>query len=122
MARERTLSLKEIQEMINDKKFLASNDDHFDDAMIDIVELPSDTVDDLSDREDLDDNSMDDEIPTDVPEHVEIHHEAREEEPKLGHAEQSTISGPEIIEQPPAKKKSYPWFHLGEKSRHKIPK
>ena len=73
--------------------------------MIDIVELPPDTVDDLSHREDLDDNSMDDEIPTDIPAHVEIHHEAREEEPtcKLGHAGPSTISGPEIIEPPPAK-------------------
>ena len=105
MARERTLSIKEIQEMINDEKFLASNDDDFDDTMIDIVELPPDTVDDLSDREDLDDNSMDDEIPTDVPGHVEIHHETREEEPKLGHAGPSTISVPEIIEPPPAKKR-----------------
>ena len=108
MARERTLSMKEIQEMINDEKFLASNDDDFDDIMIDIVELPPDTVDDLSDREDLDDNSMEDEIPTDVPGHVEIHHEAREEEPKLGHAGPSTISGPEIIEPPPAKKRKLP--------------
>ena len=80
--------------MINDEKFLASNDDDFDDTMIDIVELPPDTVDDFSDCKDLDDNRMDDEIPTNVPGHVEIHHEAREEEPKLDHAGPSTISGP----------------------------
>ena len=99
--------MKEIQEMINDEKFLANNDDDFDDTMIDIVELPPDTDDDLSDREDLDDNSMDNEIPTDVPGHVEIHHEAREE-PKVGHAGPSTILGPEIIEPPPAKKRKLP--------------
>ena len=67
--------------MINDEVFLSGESGELDDSMIDIVELPPDIVDDLSDREELDDNTMDDEVPADVPGHIEIHHAAQEETP-----------------------------------------
>ena len=52
--------------MINDKNFLAGDDNKLNDSMIDIVELPPDTVDGLLDHEELDDNNMDNEVPPGV--------------------------------------------------------
>ncbi|KAG8239716.1 hypothetical protein J437_LFUL019154 [Ladona fulva] len=51
---------------------------------IDIVELPPERVDEMSDNEDFDDNIIDDEEPSDVPEFVEIHHATGNNEPAIG--------------------------------------
>ena len=49
---------------------------------------------------------MDDEVPTDVPGHVEIHHATRNEKPnELDYAGPSKISNFEFVEAPPAKKR-----------------
>ncbi|GFQ84107.1 uncharacterized protein TNCT_202531, partial [Trichonephila clavata] len=46
---------------------------------IDIVELPPDRADDVSDLEDIDDNILEDTIPNDVPGSLEIHGGRRNE-------------------------------------------
>ena len=69
MTQQRTLSIKEIFEMITDKNFLDGDDDKLYDSKINIIKLPPDTIDKLSDREEFYYNNMDDEAPTDAPRH-----------------------------------------------------
>ena len=67
--------------------------------------IPLDTIDKLSDRKEFYDTNMDDEIPTDAPRPLEIHHAERKEEPNnLDHAGPSKIPSSNFIQAPPLKK------------------
>jgi hypothetical protein len=72
MARYKALSLKEVADIVSDPSFLNNNED-YDDFLIDIVEIPPNRVDEVSDNENIDDNLMNDYEPEDVLGHVEIH-------------------------------------------------
>ena len=67
MSRKEFCTLAELQEAIqNDSNFLQQFDDDECD-IIDVVELPPDNVDILTDEEDIDEYLLDVTIPTDVP-------------------------------------------------------
>ncbi|KAG8304108.1 hypothetical protein J6590_102349 [Homalodisca vitripennis] len=71
MPGRQVLKLNEIEELVNDPEFI----DYIDlESHIDIVQLPPDTVDDVSDLEEIDYSILDDTLPTDVPGKVELHY------------------------------------------------
>ena len=101
--------MKELFQMINDKNFLAVDDNKLNDSMIDIVELPPDTVDGLLDHEELDDNNMDNEVPPGVKRHAEIHHAAgKEESNELDHADPTKSQATSLLKHHRLKKESCP--------------
>lgn len=51
MARRHCLSLKEIQDYLQDPEFGASDLEDDDDSPIDVVEIPPESVDEVSDTE-----------------------------------------------------------------------
>lgn len=72
MGERQFLHLNEIEDLLNDPHFIESIDFQ-DETTIDIVQLPPDKVDEVSDQEDIDDNILDDTIPHDVPGLIELH-------------------------------------------------
>ncbi|KAK4881138.1 hypothetical protein RN001_004457 [Aquatica leii] len=65
------LTLKELEDYWDDEaNFEDINDDN---ATIDIVLLPPEQVDELSDLEELEENILEDTVPVDVPGTIEIH-------------------------------------------------
>lgn len=72
MAQRQFYHLYELEDLMNDPNFIDSID-FDDDNNIEIVQLPPDRVDQVSDNEDIDDNVMDDMLPRDVPGKVELH-------------------------------------------------
>lgn len=71
MGTRRFLSLRELEAILEDPAFF--EDDDNDSSPIDIVELPPDSVDNVSDEENIDDNVLEDTYSTDVPGAVELH-------------------------------------------------
>lgn len=74
MGTRKFLTLMEVEEMVNDPNFLNGDDDESE--TIDIVALPPENVDVVSDVEDIDENVLEDTQPKDVPGNVEIHSSA----------------------------------------------
>jgi len=70
MGTRQFLSLTQLEDMINDPNFF---DEDEPDAVVDIVELPPDNVDVVSDLEDFDEDVLEDTRPRDVPGRVEVH-------------------------------------------------
>ncbi|KAH9502401.1 hypothetical protein Btru_075594 [Bulinus truncatus] len=107
MARHRVLSLKEIDNIINDDAFLSSDEGADDNGPIDVVELPPERVDE--DNEDIDDNILDDDEPADVPGPVEIHRaERRDDHVIVAIASPSTSTATNDTAPPPAKRRVVP--------------
>lgn len=71
MSRRKFSTLRELEEYWDNDLDLTDDDDPG--GTIDIVELPPDRADDVSDFEDIDDNILEDTIPNDVPGSLEIH-------------------------------------------------
>ncbi|GFQ83331.1 chimeric ERCC6-PGBD3 protein [Trichonephila clavata] len=71
MSRRKFSTLRELEEYWDNDLDLTDADDPG--GTIDIVELPPDRADDVSDLEDIDDNILEDTIPNDVPGSLEIH-------------------------------------------------
>lgn len=69
MTSKRFSSLKEIEDIIEDEEFWSD----LEEGPIDVVELPPDNVDKLSDCEDIDDDILIDTTTKDVPGQFEIH-------------------------------------------------
>ena len=59
--------------------FFDSDDEENNNSPIDIAEIPPERVNELSDNEDIDDDILDDEEPSDVPGMIEIHRSATED-------------------------------------------
>lgn len=72
MAGRQFLHLGDLEDIINDPNFLDSIDFE-DDNNIDIVQLPPDNVDQVSDHEEIDEDLLEDTIPCDVPGKLELH-------------------------------------------------
>ncbi|XP_035219424.1 piggyBac transposable element-derived protein 3-like [Stegodyphus dumicola] len=70
MSRRKFSTLRELEEYWDNDLDLTDDDDPG--GTIDIVELPPDRADDVSDLEDIDDNILEDTIPNDVPGSLEI--------------------------------------------------
>lgn len=64
MARENLLSLKEIEDFIHSNDHFASDDEDDKNGLIDVMELPPEQVDAVSDNEDIGDSIIDDEEPS----------------------------------------------------------
>ncbi|KAG8234292.1 hypothetical protein J437_LFUL015017 [Ladona fulva] len=93
---QKVLSLKEIDDILNADDFFDSDNEDDNNGPIDIVELPPEQVDEMSDNEDIDDNIIydniiDDEEPSDVLAFAEIHHATGNNEPAIG-VDQSALS------------------------------
>lgn len=73
MGTRKFLSLAELEEIISDENFFEDEDG---DAAIDIVELPPDDVDIMSDVEEIDETLLEDSCPNDVPGKLEVHSSA----------------------------------------------
>nr|XP_049583034.1 piggyBac transposable element-derived protein 3-like [Syngnathus scovelli]XP_049583035.1 piggyBac transposable element-derived protein 3-like [Syngnathus scovelli]XP_049583037.1 piggyBac transposable element-derived protein 3-like [Syngnathus scovelli] len=74
MAGRKFLQLRQIKELVTDPTFQRELLDSDDETTIDIVELPPDSVDVVSDVEDIDEDDLGEQFPSEVPGHVEIHH------------------------------------------------
>ncbi|KAF2897222.1 hypothetical protein ILUMI_08953, partial [Ignelater luminosus] len=70
MGSKRFLSLKDLEKYMNECDF---DDTEEPRDCVEIVLLPPDDVDGLSDEEDLDENILEDTVPNDVPGPIEIH-------------------------------------------------
>lgn len=70
MGTRQFLTLAELEEIVNDPNFFEDDDL---DAEIDIVALPPDNVDVISDAEDIDEDVLEDTYPKDVPGRLEVH-------------------------------------------------
>lgn len=70
MSRKKFKTLRELEEYWDNDIDI---DEEEPDGTIDIVELPPDKADEVSDLEDIDDNILEDTIPNDVPGSLEIH-------------------------------------------------
>lgn len=64
MARQNLLSLKEIEDFIHSSYHFASDDEDDKNGLIDVMELPPEQVDAVSDNEDIGDSIIDDEEPS----------------------------------------------------------
>ncbi|XP_017795699.1 PREDICTED: piggyBac transposable element-derived protein 3-like [Habropoda laboriosa] len=73
MGTRKFFTLAELEDAVNDPNFFESDDDG---ATVDIVELPPDKVDIVSDIEDTDENTLEDSCPKDVPGRLEVHSSA----------------------------------------------
>lgn len=62
--------MTELKDAVNDPNFFESDDDG---ATVYIVELPPDKVNIVSDIEDIDENTLEDSCPRDVPGRLEVH-------------------------------------------------
>ena len=74
MARRKFLSLSEIEELVNDPNFqidLLESDD--EETFIDIVELPPESVDIVSDEEEIDEDDLGEQHPIEIAGSVEVH-------------------------------------------------
>lgn len=107
MARRQTvLSLKEIDELINADVFFSSDNEDDVSGPIDIVEIPPDRVDEVSDNEEIDEDIIDDEEPADVPGLVEIHCVTGSDQPVIVDlSAPSTCTTTRDLGPPPTKKK-----------------
>lgn len=70
MAERQFLTLNEIKSILDDPDFLESIDTDCD---IDIVQLPPDNVDEVSDLEEINEDDLEDTAPRDVPGNIELH-------------------------------------------------
>ena len=71
MSIKKFLNLTEVENALNDPDFLSDLEKSA--SPIDILELPPDTVDSATDKEDIDKHNLDDNCPKDIPGSVEIH-------------------------------------------------
>ncbi|CAK9805020.1 PiggyBac transposable element-derived protein 1 [Anthophora quadrimaculata] len=76
MASRKFFSIREIEELLENYELF----DELERETIDIVELPPDNVDQVSNCEELD-NVLEDDLPHDVPGQLEVHSSALEENP-----------------------------------------
>ena len=67
MSRYKALCINEIEDIT------VYDDENDVNGSIDIVELPPDRVDEVSDCDDLDKNILEDTLPTDVPGTLDVH-------------------------------------------------
>lgn len=74
MGSKKFLTLAELENILEDPNFWSDDDD---DSPVDIVELPPENVDNVSDVEDIDDDILEDTLPNDVPGRLEIHSSTR---------------------------------------------
>ena len=73
MGTRKFFTLAELEDAVDDPNFFESDDDG---AIVDIVELPPDKVDIVSDIEDIDETTLEDSCPRDVPGRLEVHSSA----------------------------------------------
>ncbi|GFT53716.1 hypothetical protein NPIL_96341 [Nephila pilipes] len=73
MGTKKFFTFAELQETVNDPNFFESDDDG---ATVVIDELPPNKVEIVSDMEDIDENTLEDSCPRDVPGRLEIHSSA----------------------------------------------
>ena len=70
MGTRKFFTLAELEDAVDDPNFFESDDDG---ATVDIVELPPDKVDIVSDIEGIDETTLEDSCPRDVPGRLEVH-------------------------------------------------
>ena len=77
MSKKKHLTLEEIESLVNDPAIHEEFDD--DNGPIDIVALPPDTIDVISDEEDIDEDNLIEQNIAEVPGHIEVHYHANDE-------------------------------------------